>query len=505
MPAVKITQKPIGTPGDDTHFLVTQPELPEGYTPTGQETEEELAELKVESVREIEVDAMAALLQEKMEYDDEPTDRSDALLRSGTVKSELDRIDDDISSLNEDITNLETNKQDALTFDQTPTDESTNPVTSVGIKNAIEAAVDVTAPGIYETASGSIASFADGADDMPLKSCVVSLHPIQEGEGDPSPENVRPISGRTGLSVVRSGKNLFNPNSSDNLWVGANNALIHLSSTKSVTISAKAGQVLTASMSNIRTSSNLLILVFFDIGGNVISRKLVETGEKVLTATAPANTASVLCSLYTYSEAGDVQLEIGSTATDYEPYKGDTYTINWETEAGTVYGGVVDVISGKLTVNRGYKEFSTANGWSTLTTENIFRYASLDPAIKTVDTTIPVNAITNETNVTRYRYDAMKASYPSISADTTGRLYIAISDDVLTVEQLGTWLQTNPLQVCYEIAEPFEIQLTPQEVRTLLGENNIWSDGGDMSVEYPADTKLYIDQKIIEAVAAALA
>ena len=32
MPAVKITNKPIGIPGDDTHFLVTQPELPEGYT-----------------------------------------------------------------------------------------------------------------------------------------------------------------------------------------------------------------------------------------------------------------------------------------------------------------------------------------------------------------------------------------------------------------------------------------------------------------------------------------
>jgi len=162
MPAVKITQKPIGIPGDDTHFLVTQPEFPEGYTPTGQETEEELAELKVESLREIEVDAMAALLQEKMEYDEEPTDGSDALLKSGTVKSELDRIDDDISSLNEDITNLETNKQDVLTFDSAPTAESTNPVTSAGIKAALDS-VDAKIGELKENFNNLGLSVVDGA------------------------------------------------------------------------------------------------------------------------------------------------------------------------------------------------------------------------------------------------------------------------------------------------------------------------------------------------------
>lgn len=106
MPAVKITQKPIGIPGDDTHFLVTQPELPEGYTPTGQETEEELAELKVESVREIEMDAMVALIQEKLDMDETPTEDSIKPITSGGVKAALDEIDEDLSSLNEDITNL---------------------------------------------------------------------------------------------------------------------------------------------------------------------------------------------------------------------------------------------------------------------------------------------------------------------------------------------------------------------------------------------------------------
>ena len=50
--------------------------------------------------------------------------------------------------------------------------------------------------------------------------------------------------------------------------------------------------------------------------------------------------------------------------------------------------------------------------------------------------------------------------------------------------------------VCYELATPQTYQLTPQEaITTLLGQNNVWVDCGPVSVEYPADTKLYI-QKI---------
>jgi len=103
MPAVKITQKPIGTPGDDTHFIVTQPELPEGYTPTGQETEEELEELKVESVREIEMDAMVALIQEKLDMDETPTTGSSKPVTSAGIKAALDAADAEIGELKENF------------------------------------------------------------------------------------------------------------------------------------------------------------------------------------------------------------------------------------------------------------------------------------------------------------------------------------------------------------------------------------------------------------------
>lgn len=54
------------------------------------------------------------------------------------------------------------------------------------------------------------------------------------------------------------------------------------------------------------------------------------------------------------------------------------------------------------------------------------------------------------------------------------------------------------VQVVLPLATPITYHLTPQEITTLLGQNNIWADTGDMSVTYRADTKLYIDKKFTE-------
>lgn len=53
---------------------------------------------------------------------------------------------------------------------------------------------------------------------------------------------------------------------------------------------------------------------------------------------------------------------------------------------------------------------------------------------------------------------------------------------------------TAGAQVVYKLATPITYQLTPQEVDTLLGTNNVWCDTGDTEVTYRADTKLYIQQ-----------
>ena len=49
------------------------------------------------------------------------------------------------------------------------------------------------------------------------------------------------------------------------------------------------------------------------------------------------------------------------------------------------------------------------------------------------------------------------------------------------------------VQLCYELATPIEITLTPTQIDTLLGENNIWADTGDIEeLAYRADIGLYL-------------
>ena len=53
-----------------------------------------------------------------------------------------------------------------------------------------------------------IATFNDGSN-LPMPSLKVSIEPIQSGSGDPSPSNVRPISGWTEANVTDCGVNVW--------------------------------------------------------------------------------------------------------------------------------------------------------------------------------------------------------------------------------------------------------------------------------------------------------
>ena len=103
--SMKLTEKAQGAATIDSYVLVTQMELPSDYVITGNEEEGELDAMKIESVRRIPTSEIVELVQDNLEIDDEPTDESDALITSGSVKAELDRIDEALDSYNEDITN----------------------------------------------------------------------------------------------------------------------------------------------------------------------------------------------------------------------------------------------------------------------------------------------------------------------------------------------------------------------------------------------------------------
>ena len=50
-----------------------------------------------------------------------------------------------------------------------------------------------------------------------------------------------------------------------------------------------------------------------------------------------------------------------------------------------------------------------------------------------------------------------------------------------------TWFQNNTVQVCYKLATPFTIQLTPQELKLLKGTNHITTNGTTINLGYQPD------------------
>lgn len=57
----------------------------------------------------------------------------------------------------------------------------------------------------------AIATFDDGGDNVPVKSLIVSVDPVQSGSGDPSPENMRIINGWAACNLFDTNANMFDP------------------------------------------------------------------------------------------------------------------------------------------------------------------------------------------------------------------------------------------------------------------------------------------------------
>lgn len=66
---------------------------------------------------------------------------------------------------------------------------------------AIAEELNKKAPAIFVDASGEMVHITDGAA-MPVQSLVTHIAPVQSGSGDPSPDNVRPISGWDSVRVA---------------------------------------------------------------------------------------------------------------------------------------------------------------------------------------------------------------------------------------------------------------------------------------------------------------
>ena len=359
---------------------------------------------------------------------------------------------------------------------------------------------------VTDTASGSIASFPDGADGVPVKSLTVAVEPVQSGSGDPSPDNVRPISGHTQAVVTRTGKNLLNTTLSS-LTVNGITFTVNNDGTITADGTATANAQIQVPFSglygNVKYtgcpsggSNNKYDVYPWDRVQNARPKKWDGTtaagtdyGNTLEELQIPlGHSCLIVCRVYSgYTASGLVfkPMIVASDVTDatYEQYEGNTYTINL---GGTIYGGALDVGTGVLTVDRAIVDIGTLN-WTYNSSENDFASNIQGRRIGRF------NIICDT-----YKTVAMRATEIDKALEgANGTTAIFIRDT--SYSDVNSFKSAmSGVMLVYELAEPITVQLSPQEVTSILGQNNIWSDAGDVEVEYRADTKLYI-QKVLNA------
>ena len=176
----------------------------------------------------------------------------------------------------------------------------------------------------------------------------------------------------------------------------------------------------------------------------------------------------------------NVQLESGTTATAYEPYNGQTYTIAF---GQTVYGGLLDVTRGKLRVTWGSVDLGSLD-WTYTSTSGHEKFTS-------------VNALSNVKRISASETANAKCSYYTTKSEND--VYTHLQDKIIAIASSGKvqiWDSAysdeqsfkNSLDgviFAYELATPIDIDLTPVQISALVGTNNITSDlGGDVEVDY---------------------
>ena len=145
-----------------------------------------------------------------------------------------------------------------------------------------------------------------------------------------------------------------------------------------------------------------------------------------------------------------------------------------------VYGGTLDVVSGKLTIEWISAIYSSANGFSTYSA-----YCNAPNNVAIVKATSAIKSSYLKT----YNGNTNTSSMPDYSiTNMGGSNYIfglRLDSTYTSKAEYDAYLSANPLQVILKLATPTEVDLTPTQITTLLGTNNIWSSGEvEVAFEY---------------------
>ena len=172
------------------------------------------------------------------------------------------------------------------------------------------------------------------------------------------------------------------------------------------------------------------------------------------------------------------------------PTHTDTYSVNWQSEAGTVYGGTLDVVSGVLTVTHARGDMGQMS-WTKASNYNVM-YANLGGVNTEYNAYCEIYLYSGTVTSAGGAYNKGNNTLSILTNDSRHLIYVR--DDNYTDATTFT-NSVNGHYLVYELATPVTYQLTPQEVTTLLATNNFFHDAnGDTQVTYRADIDILINE-----------
>ena len=338
-----------------------------------------------------------------------------------------------------------------------------------------------------------------------------SWTPTQEGSGDPSPENIRPIKGRTEIKVERCGENLlnitpFNTTLKNGITFDyVPEGGIHIQGTASANADSptfpiwhlppgkyyglNTGDGIAASIVVQRNGQNK----WLNFKGNF---EILPGDITIYCYIIVTNGASFDITIYPYIVSGT------TAPTTYTPYIGSTNTL---TLPSTVYGGEVDAVRGE-----GQREwrYITITGqepchiYSTLFYVDFYKMDSFvaEPAIDS-----------KSGKCSHYPYQLYgENGFIGISLDGGAAVYSPGAKYPITNDGLREWMDYlaaqyaagTPVQICYKQANPVPFTATGgASIKALSGTNTVLTDADSVTVTGRADP-IQTVSKLSERIAA---
>ena len=351
----------------------------------------------------------------------------------------------------------------------------------------------------------SIATFNDGSD-LPLKSLTASIVPVQSGSGDPSPTNVRPITGWTEEVITRCGKNWLPTGRGYNFLYNADvGTVLDVDTDTPDWIDDKNGEyeVTLSDWQRCGLLSNQLpigetayVRIKIVSGSPRVTTYTLDTDYRVIRKFSNYNPASDGLDYNTQIQLAENEHYVGvaivgsnkkviirnphivlNTDEPYEPYAGTTTTIPFTDSQGQsveVFGGSVDVVNGgEQQRTMAIVDMGTL-AWAG-TTNNRF-VADLN------------DVISASGDFTDFMCEMFtpRASIENGSIWINNKKIYVVDTTHSTPTDFTNFV--NGKKIVYPLATPTTFYTQPTSIKSLDGENNVFANTGDVAkLEYIAN------------------